>query len=191
MYLGNCPLTWHQQAKQYKQANTFAAIYTAALPPSITHEWKSMQHTALHCLSQALEVEISTYSQIRRAGIHVPAASAWLLHAAPQIYKFCNSQELYHGNLEWRRRIVGSDGGVCLWDGDEGFSVQRWVFWKQRFEGVEGLGRRGFAGRVIDDVVGRARQAIKVMRDVEQEEGLALDGISCLFERHDVPSLVL
>ncbi|KAG9944943.1 hypothetical protein KCU85_g7591, partial [Aureobasidium melanogenum] len=41
--LGNCPLTWQQQAQQYKSANTFAALYLSALTPSITHEWKKEQ----------------------------------------------------------------------------------------------------------------------------------------------------
>lgn len=124
-----------------------------------------MQHAALHCLSQALEVDFLAHPQIRRAGIHIPAASAWMQHAAAQIWKFCDSKELYHGNLEWKRWIVGSDGGRCLWDGDEGFEVERWVFWKQRFGVVVGLGRREFAGRVVDDVVRCARQAVKAMCD--------------------------
>lgn len=150
-----------------------------------------MQHTALRCLSQALEIETSTHPQIRRAGIHIPAASAWLLHAAPQIWKFCNRKELYQGNLEQRSWLGGSDGGKCSWGGDEGFSVERWVFWKQRFEVVGGLGRRGFAGRVIDDVVGWARRAGMAMREVEQGDGFAVDGILRLYERDDVSSLVL
>lgn len=78
-----------------------------------------------------------------------------------------------------------------MWDGDEGFGVERWVFWKQRFGVVEGLGRRGFAGRVVDDVVRCARQAVKAMRDVEQEVGVALDGMSVLFESDAMASLEL
>jgi hypothetical protein len=46
-------------------------MYIYALSPFITHEWKSIQHTALHCLSQALEMEASTYIQIHRADIHI------------------------------------------------------------------------------------------------------------------------
>jgi hypothetical protein len=180
--LANCPLTWHQQAHQYKQANTFAAIYISALPPSITHEWRSMQSTALRSLLQALDVEISTHLQIRRAGIHIPAAAAWMHHAAPRIWKFCKSKELYEGGVEWRCWVGGSDGGKCLWTGDEGFSVERWTHWKQRFGDVGGLKRRGFAGRVVDDVVRCARQAMKTMSGVEQEDGFALDGILGLFD---------
>jgi hypothetical protein len=188
MDLGNCPLTWHQQALQYKQANTFAAVYTSALLPSITHEWKSMQSTALRSLLQALDVDISTYPQIRRAGIHIAAAAAWMLHAAPHIWQFCKSKELYEGGVEWRCWVGGSDGGKCLWTGDEGFSVERWMHWKQRFGDVSGLKRRGFAGRVVDDVVRCARLAVKMMCRVEQDEGFALDDISGLFERNDTSS---
>jgi hypothetical protein len=68
-----------------------------------------------------------------------------------------------------------------LWTGDQGFSVERWMFWKRRFEDVSGLKRRGFAGRVVGDVVRCARQAMKTMSGVEQEDGFALDGILGLF----------
>lgn len=78
-----------------------------------------------------------------------------------------------------------------MWTGDEGFSVERWVVWKQRFGVVEGLGRRGFAGRVVDDVVECARRAGKAMLEVEREDGFAVDGILGLFERDDISSLVL
>jgi antirestriction protein ArdC len=70
---------------------------------------------------------------------------------------------------------------MCLWSGDEGFSVERWMFWKQRFEVVGGLRRRGFAGRVVDDIVRYARQAVRTMGSIEQEDGYALDDISSLF----------
>jgi hypothetical protein len=144
-----------------------------------------MQCTALQSLSQALEVEVLTYPQIRRAGIHVPAASAWILHAAPRIFEFCTSKELYQVAVQQRPWVGGSDGGQCLWSGDDGFSVERWIFWKQRFEVVEGLRRRGFAGRVVNDVVRCSRLAVKTMVRVEQEDGSALDGMSVLFKHDD------
>jgi hypothetical protein len=144
-----------------------------------------MQSTALHSLSQALEGEIHTYPQIRRAGIHIPAASAWMIHAAPTIWQFCKSEELYERAVEQRYWYGGSDGGNGLWDGDGGFGVERWEFWKQKFEEMGGLKRRGFAGRVVDDVVRCARQAVMVTQRVEQEDAFALDGILGLFERDD------
>jgi hypothetical protein len=150
-----------------------------------------MQYTALHSLSQALEGEMHTYPQIRRAGIHIPAASAWMVHAASRIWKFCTSKELYERAVEQRYWYGGSDGGRGLWDGHGGFGIERWEFWKQRFEVVGGLKRRGFAGRVVDDVVRCARQAVMVMQRVEQEDGFALDGILGLFERDEMSSLEL
>ncbi|KAI4855958.1 hypothetical protein E4T45_02591 [Aureobasidium sp. EXF-8846] len=183
--LGNCPLTWHQQAQQYKKANSFAAVYTSALSPFITHEWKSMQYKALGCLSQALEVEVLTHLQIRRAGLCIPAATAWLLHAAPRIFEFCKSRELYQGVVEQRPWIGGSDGGKCLWKGDDGFGIERWMFWKQRFEVIGGLRRRGFAGRVVDDIVRCSRLAVKTMARVEQGDSYALDAMSVLFKHDD------
>jgi hypothetical protein len=81
--------------------------------------------------------------------------------------------------------IEGSDGGKCLWSGDDGFSVERWNFWKQRFGIIGGLRRRGFAGRVIDDIVRCSRQAVMTMDAVEREDGFALDGMSILFGHDD------
>lgn len=147
-----------------------------------------MQCTALRSLSQALEVDISTYPHIRRAGIHIPAATVWLLHAAPQLWRFCKGKNLYKGSREERSWIGGSDGGKCLWSGDDGFSVERWMFWKQRFEVVGGLRRRGFAGRVVDDIVRCSRLAVKMMARVEQEDGYALDAMSVLFMHDDTLS---
>lgn len=186
--LGNCPLTWQQQAQQYKSANTFAALYLSALTPSITHEWKSMQCITRDTLTQALEVEIVTYSQIRRAGIYIPAAAQWLLHSAPLIWEFCKRKCLCSGNMEERDWIGGSDGSKALWQGEGGFSVERWVFWKGRFKDAAGLKRRGFAGRVVDDVVMHAKEVGKVMFAVEQEDAFALNGLAMVFDRDGVSS---
>jgi hypothetical protein len=92
---------------------------------------------------------------------------------------------LHKGATEQRDWIEGSDGGKCLWSGDDGFSVERWNFWKQRFGIIGGLRRRGFAGRVIDDIVRCSRQAVMTMDAVEREDGFALDGMSILFGHDD------
>lgn len=175
--LGNCPLSWQQQAQQYKAANSFAALYLTVLTPSITYEWKSMQCIARDALIQALEVEISTYAHIRRAGIYIPAAAQWLLHSAAPIWDFCKRKDLNSGNVEWREWIGSSDGSNALWKGEDGFIVERWTFWKQRFAYAAGVKRGGLAGRVVDDVVACARKACKAMHAIEQEDAFALDAI--------------
>ncbi|KAG9605862.1 hypothetical protein KCU77_g372, partial [Aureobasidium melanogenum] len=184
--LGNCPLTWQEQAQQYKAANSFAALYLTVLTPSITCEWKSMQCIARDTLIQSLEVEFATYAQIRRAGIYIPAAAQGILHSAPLIWDFCKRKDLYSGNMEWREWVGGSDGSKALWKGEDGFSVERWMFWKERFGIAAGLKRRGFAGRVVDDVVMCAREAGKVMHAVEQEDAFALDGLLDMFDSDEI-----
>ena len=72
-----------------------------------------------------------------------------------------------------------------MWKGDDGFSVQRWGFWKERLGDLAGLKRRGSAGRVIDGIVMHARMAGRAMDEVELEYGVALDGVSCLYEHGD------
>lgn len=92
------------------------------------------------------------------------------------------------GGTEEREWIGGSDGSEALWKGECGFSVERWVFWKERFGAATGLKRSGFAGRVVDGVVMRAKEAVTVMQAVEQEDGFALDGLAMVFERDEVSS---
>lgn len=90
--------------------------------------------------------------------------------------------------MEERDWIGGSDGSKALWQGEGGFSVERWVFWKGRFKDAAGLKRRGFAGRVVDDVVMHAKEVGKVMFAVEQEDAFALNGLAMVFDRDGVSS---
>lgn len=144
-----------------------------------------MQTEALLSLSNALEVSTDSFPQLRRAGIYIPAASAYLVHSAPLIWSLCKTKEKYQGERVWKQWIGGSDGGEPLWKGDDGFSVQRWGFWKERLGDLAGLKRRGFAGRVIDGIVMYARMARRAMDEVELEDGFALDGVSRLYQHGD------
>ncbi|THY74169.1 hypothetical protein D6C86_07374 [Aureobasidium pullulans] len=157
--LGHCTVTWHQQAQQYLSASTFASLYLNALSP--------------------------TLSPIEFNSLYIPAASAYLIHSAPLIWSFCKTKEKYQGERVWKQWIGGSDGGEPLWKGDDGFSVQRWGFWKERLGDLAGLKRRGFAGRVIDGIVMYARMARRAMDEVELEDGFALDGVSRLYQHGD------
>lgn len=141
-----------------------------------------MQCAARNTLTEALEVEMATDTQVRRAGIYIPAAAQWLLHSASLIWDFCKKKELYSGDVERREWIGGSDGSKALWKGDDGFSVERWAFWKERFEYAAVLPRKRFAGRVVNDVVMWAREAVQMMHAAEQDDAVALDGFSNMFE---------
>lgn len=144
-----------------------------------------MQSEALLSLSNALEVSTNSFPQLRRASLYIPAASTYLIHSAPLIWSFCKTKEKYQGERIWKQWIGGGDGSEPLWKGDDGFSVQRWGFWKERLGDLAGLKRRGSAGRVIDGIVMHARMAGRAMDEVELEYGVALDGVSCLYEHGD------
>ncbi|CAD0100806.1 unnamed protein product [Aureobasidium mustum] len=90
--------------------------------------------------------------------------------------------------MEWREWIGGSDGSKALWKGEDGFSVERWRFWKQRFAYAAELKRRGLAGRVVDQVVMCARKAGEAMHAVEQEDAFALEWLRELFTSDEVSS---
>ncbi|THY21215.1 hypothetical protein D6D00_07311 [Aureobasidium pullulans] len=135
--------------------------------------------------SNALEVSTNSFPQLRRAGIYIPAASAYLIHSAPLIWSFCKTKEKYQADKVWKEWIGGSDGSEPLWKGDDGFSVQRWGVWKERLGDPAGLKRRGFVGRVIDGIVMHARMAGRAMDEVELEYGVVLDGVSGLYQHGD------
>lgn len=93
---------------------------------------------------------------------------------------------MYSGDVELTEWTGGSDGSKALWKGNNGLSVERWGFWKQRLRYAAGLKRRGFAGRVVDDVVMWTREAGKMVHVVEQENAIAFDGLREVFDRDGV-----
>ncbi|THV94636.1 hypothetical protein D6D26_07734, partial [Aureobasidium pullulans] len=148
--LGHGTVTWHQHAQQYLSASTFASLYLRALSPTLSPiEFNSMQTEALLSLSNALEVFTNSFPQLRRAGLYIPAASAYLIHSAPLISSFCKTKERYQGERIWKQWIGGSDGSEPLWKGDDGFSVQRWGFWKERLGDLAGLKREGLLDALL------------------------------------------
>lgn len=80
--------------------------------------------------------------------MYVPAASQWILKAGATVERFCRERANNDGEMGVKRWIGGDDGGDSMWDGEEGFSVERWAFWKKRFgemgrlEGAERVVRR-------------------------------------------------
>ncbi|THY91570.1 hypothetical protein D6C92_06218 [Aureobasidium pullulans] len=135
--LGNCTVTWHQQAQQYLSASTFASLYLNALSPTLSPiEFNSMQSEALLSLSNALEVSTNSFPQLRRAGLYIPAASAYLIHSAPLIWSFCKTRENIResgfgkSGLEVVMAVSlcgkGMMGLVC---NDGGFGRRDWGIW--------------------------------------------------------------
>lgn len=162
-------ITWFEHARQFQVANRFGAILLNRIDPNVSPKVsRGFSQLALQTISDALEVSIESSAQIWRAGIHVPAAAQWFLHASPQIWAFCKDKEGYEGEKVWKEWLGGSDGSKPTWLGDDGFRVERWMFWKEQFVEVLKVEERG--GHVIDNIVSHARRAVEAMDDVEQDD---------------------
>ncbi|KAG9692466.1 hypothetical protein KCU95_g7218, partial [Aureobasidium melanogenum] len=165
---GRTQITWSGQARRFEVANRFGAILLhhidANHSPKVSRGFRQL---ALETIRDALEVSIESSAQVRRAGIYIPAAAQWFLHASPQIWEFSKNKEGYEGGKIWKEWLGGSDGSKPTWVGDDGFSVERWIFWKEQLVEVLEVEERG--GRVVDNIVDHAKRAIKAMNDVEQE----------------------
>ncbi|KAH0370158.1 hypothetical protein KCU65_g2901, partial [Aureobasidium melanogenum] len=165
---GLTQITWSGQARRFQVANRFGATLLnrvdANLAPKVC---RGFRQSALETIRDALEVSIESSAQVRRAGIYIPAAAQWFLRAGPQIWTFSKNKEGYEGEKIWKEWLSGSDGSKPTWIGDDGFSVERWMFWKQQLLEVLKVKERG--GRFIDNVVNHVRGAMKAMEDAEQE----------------------
>lgn len=77
------------------------------LAPKVSRGFRQL---ALETIQDALEVSIESSAQVRRAGIYIPAAAQWFLHASPQIWAFSKNKEGYEGEKIWQEWLGGSDG---------------------------------------------------------------------------------
>lgn len=149
-------------------ANRFGAILLNRIDPNIAPKVsRGFRQLALTTISDALEVSIESSAQLRRAGIYIPAAAQWFLHASPQIWAFSKDKAGYEGEKIWKEWLGGSDGSKPTWVGDDGFSVKRWMFWKKQL--VEALKLEDRGGRVVDKIVSHSRKAVEAMDDAERE----------------------
>jgi hypothetical protein len=168
---GRTQISWSEQARQFEVANRFRALLLNKIDLDLSAKVsRGLNQLALTTIRDALEVSIESSAQIRRAGIHVPAAAQWLVHASPVIWAFCKSKEGFDGQEIWKEWLGGSDGSKPTWTGDDGFSVERWMFWKQQL--VEALKLEERGGRVTDNVVSHSTRAISAMNAAEQDSAL-------------------
>lgn len=162
---GRTPISWSEQARKFQVANAFAATYLCALDAKGPgFEWRGTITMAKDTLMEALELPVETPEQIRRAGIFVPAAAQWILVSGRQIYDYSRRKEWYEDEKVPTRWIGGTDGGPNLFEGDEGFSMERWHFWAQRFEDISKLGEKA-----MESVIHSATEAAKKMAMIERE----------------------
>lgn len=115
-----------------------------------------------HCLwyLQLIENRIETLEDERCATMFGPAAATWFSIAGVKIRRFC--KEGYKRTEPRARSSV--DCGAWLWRGPTGFNLERWAFWKQRFEVI------GEMTVLEERVRGFAIRAVKEMGRIEADE---------------------
>lgn len=84
-----------------------------------------MDSYALDALMNGVESSLDTPEGVQEVQRDVTAAATWMFLAGNEIYEHCRKN---HG-----RRPPMEGANPYLWKGDQGYSLERWTFWKQRF----------------------------------------------------------
>jgi len=154
--------TWDAQSRKYTNGNVFAALYLRELDPhGPPRDLGSMKNLAQWNISVALELPIDTLERFQQTEIYVPPAALWILIAGRNVYECCKAKVNNTGDLV-QQRWMGMYGGTLLWTGEEGFSIERWNFWKQRFSHISQL-------EGTERVVQLAAQAAEEMEKIDGE----------------------
>lgn len=113
-------------------------------------------------MSGALEVDVRASSSAlgrRRMELWVPQAGNWVFVAGAELWRLCGAAAAQESEAEPAQERCMDDGAVegFLFKGREGFSGERWGFWKMRFgeiAGMEGVDERvaGVAGRAAGEM---------------------------------------
>ena len=121
-----------------------------------------MRTQARWSLMYALEIATDSPGQIRRTEIYVPPAARWILITGRNLYEYCKSSLDYEGEAVVQRWMGGPEhGSQLLFMGRDGFSIERWAFWKKRIRGLEGA---------TDGVKNLAVQAAEMMVEIESKK---------------------
>lgn len=140
--------SWDAQAVPLLNATTFAAMYLVDGKQSI-----GMPFHAEVSLMQGIEVPCETPEQQRCTSMYVPPAATWILLAGKSIYQLCKT--------DYNRKdgAPGStpDNVVWLWGKGRGFGLERWAFWKGRFNDISGTQN---LSDEVRDIASRAASAM-------------------------------
>ncbi|KAI1105134.1 hypothetical protein F4804DRAFT_351237 [Jackrogersella minutella] len=132
---------FEEETRRFYNANIFQARWIINVGQAgPRREWGSAVNFALWHLSDALEYGIARSPMgLRRTELYIPQAAQWIQIAGTVIYKLCRDREKNTG--EAVIDIGSTDKAVdgFLFRGEEGFSIERWAFWKERFSQIAGL----------------------------------------------------
>ncbi|KAF2135368.1 uncharacterized protein K452DRAFT_293272 [Aplosporella prunicola CBS 121167] len=127
---------WDANVDAFANAHAFAALcvreFGAKLPPQ-----EGLLCFALWHLSETLEVELEGHEgRARHTMLYLPAAAQWIAVAGGAVHKACCANALGSGKKAQKGWIGGGYGSYGLWDGGNGFSVERWRFWRKRLRRI-------------------------------------------------------
>ena len=111
-----------------------------------------------------LEIATDSPARLRRVEVHLPPMAVWIFLVGHIIYRYCQSNQDGTGEPEVQKWIGGRDGGNQLWTRRDGFSLERWDFWKRRLEVISRLNEASEEARQ------HAFKAAAEMQKIESEE---------------------
>ena len=150
-------------ATKLTNANTFAALYLCELDPDgPSNELSSMRKVAREHFMYTLEIPFDTPERVRRTELYIAPATAWIAIAGPRLYQYSKSNADYKDEDVSPWWIGGTYGGVVLWDKRDGFSIERWAFWRDRFREFSKLQ----AG--CEEAKKQAEKAAQTMQTIEE-----------------------
>lgn len=116
--------------------STFAAILLRELDPNGPENvFSGMRQIAREHFLYTLELPFDTPDRVRRVETYIPPAAAWITIAGPNLYSYCKLNSDYTGEDVEPWWLLGDKyGGLVMWDKRDGFSIERWAFWKLRLQ---------------------------------------------------------
>lgn len=146
---------WNSQAVPLMNATSFGARYLVEGRQPIGMSW----HAEIS-LMQGIEVPCQTSEQQRRAALYVPPAATWMTLGGGKIHDLCKIDQ------DRKDGAAGStwEGDEWLWGKGRGYSMERWAFWKLRFNELAS------APGLMDNIKDPAKKAAERMSQIEKNE---------------------
>ncbi|KAI0387078.1 hypothetical protein F5Y04DRAFT_242961 [Hypomontagnella monticulosa] len=132
---------FEEESRRFYNLNVFQARWLVKVGQAGSQrEWGSAVNYALWHLGDALDYGVANSpSGLRRTELWVPQAAQWILIAGDLVYRLCQDREKNTGEPATDKGLLDRAVDGFLFDGEEGFSMQRWAFWKERFAQISEL----------------------------------------------------
>lgn len=155
---------WDACRGTFTAAFTWAAYYY--LFGSVRPQGEDMLQDAETVFVNALESSMETEIQVRASSLYLAASTRWIEICGKQLLAIARGQ----GEQQVLKDMGGNwsniidDGGEWLWQGGHCLSVERWEFWKQRYQQLASLDMLDAELREI------ASQAAVLMQNMEEQD---------------------